>query len=76
MVKSDGQTQKLNIGSEAMLSTNTEGAVSVTAPAVFAGCGLVVPGLGLNDLKGIDLHGKVAVIFLAAPSTVHGPLKA
>jgi Zn-dependent M28 family amino/carboxypeptidase len=76
LVKSDGQTQKLKIGSEAALSPNTQVAVSVTAPAVFAGYGLVVPGLGLNDLKGIDLHGKIAVIFLAAPSPVHGPLKA
>jgi len=76
LVQSDGQTQKLNLGSEATLSPNAEGAVSVSAPAVFAGYGLDVPGLGLNDAKGIDLHGKIAVILLASPASVHGPLKA
>jgi len=76
LVHADGQTQKLNLGSEATVSPNTEGSVTVSAPAVFAGYGLVVPGLGLNELKGIDLHGKIAVIFLASPASVHGPLKA
>jgi hypothetical protein len=76
LIHSDGQAEKLNIGSGVSLNPNTEGDVSVSAPLVFAGYGLVVPGLGLNDLKGIDLHGKVAVIFLAAPTSVHGPLKA
>jgi len=76
LVHADGQTDKLNIGSEAIVSPNTEGSVTVSATAVFAGYGLVVPGLGLNDLKGIDLHGKIAVIFLASPASVHGPLKA
>lgn len=76
LVHSDGQTQKLNIGREATLSPNAEGAVSVSAPAVFAGYGLVVPGLGLNDAKAIDLHGKIAVILLSSPASVHGPLKA
>jgi hypothetical protein len=76
LVHADGQTQKLNLGGEVSLSPNAEGAVSVSSPAIFAGYGLVVPGLGLNDLKGIDLHGKIAVIFLAAPTSVHGPLKA
>ena len=76
LVHADGQTQKLNIGSEVTLSPNKEGAVSVSAPAVFVGYGLVVPGLGLDDLKGIDLRGKIAVIFGASPAAVHGPLKA
>jgi Zn-dependent M28 family amino/carboxypeptidase len=30
----------------------------------------------LNDIKGLDLRGKVAVIYGGAPSAVHGPLKA
>ena len=76
LVHTDGQTQKLNIGSEVTISPNAEGAVSVSAPAVFAGYGLEVPGLGLNAVKGIDLHGKIAVILLASPTSVHGPLKA
>jgi Peptidase family M28 len=76
LVHSDGQTQKLKIGSEASLSANVEGSVSLSAPAVFVGYGLEVPVLGLRDTEGIDLHGKVAVIFGGSPASVHGPLKA
>jgi hypothetical protein len=37
---------------------------------------LVVPGLGINDLKGLDLHGEIAVILAGGPPPIHGPLKA
>jgi len=76
LVQADGHSLALKIGSEASLSPNVEGAVSVDAPAVFAGHGLVIPSLGVDDLKGLDLHGKIAVIFGGAPPAVHGPLKA
>ena len=52
------------------------GAATIDAPAVFAGHGLVVPGLGINDLKGLDLHGEIAVILAGGPPPIHGPLKA
>jgi Zn-dependent M28 family amino/carboxypeptidase len=76
LVHSDGQVQALKIGSDVLLSPNVEGAASVEAPAVFAGYGLVVPWLSIDELKGLDLHGKIAVIFGASPAAVHGPLKA
>jgi len=75
-ISPDGQAQTLKIGSEASLSPNKEGEVPVTGSAVFVGYGLVVPGLGLDALQGVDLRGKVAVILLASPTSVHGPLKA
>jgi Zn-dependent M28 family amino/carboxypeptidase len=76
LVHPDGQAQALKLGSEATLNPSAEGATSVEAPAVFAGHGLVVPSLGINELKDLDLHGKVAVIMGGSPATVHGPLKA
>jgi hypothetical protein len=76
LIGPDGQAQAMKIGSEATLSPEAKGEVSVSAPAVFAGYGLVVPGLGLDELKGLDLHNKVAVIFAGSPPSVHGPLKA
>jgi Zn-dependent M28 family amino/carboxypeptidase len=76
LVQADGHSLALKIGTEATLSPNIEGTVSVEAPAVFAGHGLVIPSLGVDDLKGLDLQGKVAVIFGGAPAAVHGPLKA
>jgi Zn-dependent M28 family amino/carboxypeptidase len=76
LVRPDGTATALKVGEEVLLSPNKDGAVSAEAPAVFAGRGLVVPGVGVDDLKGLDLHGKIAVIFAGAPSAVHGPLKA
>jgi Zn-dependent M28 family amino/carboxypeptidase len=76
LVQQSGTPQALKIGSEAILAPNTEGSVDADAPTIFAGYGLVVPELGVDDLKGVDLHGKVAVIFGGAPAAVHGPLKA
>ena len=76
LVRQDGTIIALKVGEEVLLSPNKDGDVSAEAPAVFAGHGLVVPGVGVDDLKGLDLHGKIAVIFAGAPSTVHGPLKA
>ncbi len=76
LVRQDGTTTALKPGEDILLSPNRDGAVSAEAPAIFAGHGLVVPGVGIDDLKGLDLHGKIAVIFAGAPSALHGPLKA
>ena len=76
LLGADEQAHSLKIGTEITLSPNDVGNVTVTAPAVFAGYGLVVPSLGVDDLKGLDLKGKIAVIFGGAPAEVHGPLKA
>lgn len=75
-VHADGTVQPLKVGSEVTLAPNSEGPVSLEAPAVFVGHGLVVPELAVNDLQGVDLHGKIAVILADAPPAVHGPLKA
>jgi hypothetical protein len=41
---------------------------SVEAGAVFAGYGLVAPGLGLNDYDGLDLNGQIAVVLAGTPA--------
>jgi len=76
LVDSSGKTTELKIGTEALLSANKQGTIAIDAPLVFAGHGLVVPAVGVNDLQGRDLKGKIAVIFAGAPPAVHGPLKA
>ncbi|WP_132998613.1 M28 family peptidase [Luteimonas arsenica] len=40
---------------------------SVDAPAVFVGQAVHAPGLGHDDFAGLDLRGKVAVMFGGAP---------
>jgi len=76
LVASSGKSTDLKIGSEAVLSANKPGTIAIDAPLVFVGHALVVPGVGVNDLEGLDLKGKIAVIFAGTPATVHGPLKA
>lgn len=66
----------LKLGSEASLNPHIEGNGVVEAPAFFAGYGFAVPSQGFDDLKGLDLRGKIAVIYAGSPSSVHGPLKA
>lgn len=41
----------------------------VTAPAVFVGQGVHAPELGHDDFRGIDLRGRIAVMFYGAPAT-------
>jgi hypothetical protein len=41
--------------------------VDVDAPLVFAGYGVTAPEYGYDDLAGVDLKGKIAVVFSGAP---------
>lgn len=72
----NGNARDWKVGADIILQANEAGDVKVETPAVFAGYGLVVPQLGIDNLRGLDLRGKVAVVVLAAPHEVHGPLKA
>lgn len=41
---------------------------SLTAPAVFVGQGVYAPDLGQDDFAGVDVRGKIAVLFPGAPA--------
>lgn len=41
---------------------------SLTAPAVFVGQAIHAPDLQQDDFAGVDLHGKIAVVFPGAPA--------
>lgn len=41
---------------------------TLSAPMVFAGFGIEAPELDYNDFEGIDLKGRIAVIFSGAPA--------
>ncbi|MCJ0826273.1 M28 family peptidase [Luteimonas sp. 50] len=45
------------------------GQETVTAPAVFVGYGIVAPALDHDDLAGLDLHGRIALLYRGAPDT-------
>ncbi|HKV90952.1 MAG TPA: M28 family metallopeptidase [Candidatus Angelobacter sp.] len=69
-----GHTIPLTLGEDAIFSTRVNLAPTVDAPLVFAGYGLTVPENSYNDLEGLDLRGKVAVIFSGAPAEIPGAL--
>jgi Zn-dependent M28 family amino/carboxypeptidase len=45
----------------------SQGSVTVMAPLMFVGYGVRAPELGYDDFAGVDLNGKIAVVFSKAP---------
>src|SRR5215471_1285517 len=72
----DGRTTSIVLGDEATFSMRIEPARRVEAPMVFIGYGLQVPEARHDDLAGVDLNGKVALIITGGPSSIPGPLLA
>jgi Zn-dependent M28 family amino/carboxypeptidase len=70
----NGQVEPLELGDDAIFSTRVDLAPSLEAPLAFAGYGLTVPENNYNDLAGLDLQGKVAVVFSGAPEEIPGAL--
>jgi Zn-dependent M28 family amino/carboxypeptidase len=70
----DGKVQSLTLGDDAVLSTRIDLAPSVAAPLAFAGYGLTVPEMNYDDLAGLDLKGKVAVVLSGSPAEIPGAL--
>lgn len=62
----DGREQSLVLGQDASLSSGSDLDGSVDVPMHFVGYGMSIPEAGWDDLKGLDLRGKVAVCFQAA----------
>jgi Zn-dependent M28 family amino/carboxypeptidase len=70
----DGKSDPLTLGEDAIFSTRVDLAAEVQAPLVFVGYGLSIPEKNYDDLAGLDLNGKVAVLFSASPAEIPGPL--
>lgn len=68
----DGRERPLKFGDDAGLLLRGDVTRDVEAPMVFAGHGLVLPQYGVDDLKGLDVKGKIVVAFNAAPKSVPG----
>jgi Zn-dependent M28 family amino/carboxypeptidase len=70
----NGKREPLNLGEDAIFVTRVNLAPEVEAPLVFVGYGLDIPEGNYNDLSGLDLKGKVAVLFSGSPAEIPGPL--
>jgi len=70
----DGKAIPLTLGEEAFFSLRVKLAPEVEAPLVFVGYGLSIPEKNYNDLEGLDLKGKIAVILSGSPASIPGAL--
>lgn len=72
-----GVSQTLTQGQEIVMRAAMDGSSSVdiaSAPIVFVGYGVSAPERQWDDFKGIDLHGKIALVLINDPDfeTGHG----
>jgi len=72
----NGKAEGLTLGDDAIISGGTSPpAPSVEGSLVFAGYGLTVPEVNFDDFAGLDLRGKIIVVFAGGPSNIPGALK-
>src|ERR1700680_646521 len=70
----DGKREPLTLGEDAIIGTRVMPAPEVEAPLVFVGYGLRVPEKNYDDFAGVDIRGKIIVIFSGSPSEIPGAL--
>jgi Zn-dependent M28 family amino/carboxypeptidase len=70
----DGKREPLALGEDAIIGTRIMPAPEVEAPLVFVGYGLKVPEKNYDDFAGLDLRGKIIVIFSGSPAEIPGAL--
>jgi Zn-dependent M28 family amino/carboxypeptidase len=70
----DGKREPLTLGEDAIISTRVMPAREVEAPLVFVGYGLKVAEKNYDDFAGVDVRGKIIVIFSGSPSEIPGAL--
>ena len=71
----DGKAEPLVLGEDAFFNTRADLADGeVKGPLVFVGYGLKIPEKSFDDLAGLDLHGKIVVLFSGSPAEIPGPL--
>ena len=69
-----GKAETLELGKDATINLRSSSRGKVDAPLVFIGYGIRVPDHGHDDLAGLDLKGKVAVVLAGvAPKGIPGP---
>jgi len=66
----DGVVTPLTLGEEAYFGLRSNLAPSRKAKMVFVGYGMVVPEYEWDDLKGLDLKGKIAVFIAGGPKKI------
>ncbi|WP_114241683.1 M28 family metallopeptidase [Dyella sp. C9] len=66
----EGKTESLTQGKQIAVRSALDGSKAVSikdAPLVFVGYGVKAPERNWDDFKGVDLHGKIAVVLINDP---------
>lgn len=71
-----GTVTPVTLGEQAYFGLRVDPAASVDAGLVFAGNGLQIPEIGLDDFAGLDVKGKVVAYVVGSPADVPGALSA
>jgi hypothetical protein len=71
-----GRVEPLVLGDDAIFNLRGSETGSIAAEAVFAGYGLTVPERSYDDLAGLDVRGKFAVVVSGGPEQVPDPSRA
>jgi Zn-dependent M28 family amino/carboxypeptidase len=67
----NGIVEPLTLGEDAFFGTRVDlPPEEVTAPLVFVGYGLKIPEKNFDDLAGLDLKSKIAVVFSGSPADI------
>ncbi len=68
LVPKGGQPLTLKYGADYVTNNQTGSATAdIDAPIVFVGYGINAPEYDWNDYKGVDMHGKVALVIVNEP---------
>lgn len=77
LIDAGGTVHPLSVGADLLISAGGGPRPrTVSAPLVFIGYGLHLPAQGYDDLAGVDLKGKIAVVISGGPSNIAGTIKA
>ena len=73
MAEGKGEPQPLQMGKEIVAgSMGPAGTHQIDAPLVFLGYGVSAPEHDWDDYEGVDLRGKIAVVFVGDPPVTDG----
>jgi len=70
----NSKVEPLTLGEDVIFSTRVDLAPAVEAPLLFVGYGLSIPESDFDDLAGLDLQGKVAVLVTGSPQQISSAL--
>jgi hypothetical protein len=75
-LEAGGRIEPLVFGDDIVVNPPAEPVESLAAELVFVGYGLRAPEKSYDDLAGLDLSGRIAVVVSGGPAEVPDPLRA